>query len=531
MTFGDRELGDLILAGLVADSSARLWVRTTRPGVHQVELCAEGETARFDIDVREGPADHTHAWSVPIDIPGLAPLRPGARHTVRLLRAGAEISSATFRTAPSGRSASPRRWTFGAFSCHQPFAKDGGMQRESDSMLRAAHTALTEADVPFVLMMGDQMYADDPAEFSLYDRHYFREQYFREIHPADRTSLLECSAEEVRAMFQRRYRIFWASERFTRIQRAFACYPMIDDHEIIDNFGTHPAHATPRWRSVREGSLDAAYDYQLSRVLPPRPGGGRPDAFDHGFVWGPAAVWVMDVRSQRRTSGGRTRVFTEAQLDAFSEFLARHAHLPLQVVTVPIPLAFIEGVVADAVGQLLGKGSDVHERWSHSSSVDARDRWVGILLEHARAFPRRRIVLLGGDVHTGSAFTLDFGGGVQMHQLTSSAICNVESRLVAWAAELASKSVDSIALSGGSRATVRLLEGVTRGRDRNPFGRLNIGLVDVTDYGDDVAVGLRLVSHDGKGNPVTVFDSGEIGRRPGEDRRPHVDAEGHIVAQ
>jgi hypothetical protein len=113
-------------------------------------------------------------------------------------------------------------------------------------------------------------------------------------------------------------------------------------------------------------------------------------------------------------------------------------------------------------------------------------------------------------VHSGAAFSIAFEHGVRIHQLTSSAISHHENILVAKACELASKTVTSIELPGGPNATVTLLRGVTPDRDRNPFGQLNIGLVDITDHADHIGIGLRLVSHDGEGRPVTVFDSGEI---------------------
>ncbi|MCX4239238.1 alkaline phosphatase D family protein [Paraliomyxa miuraensis] len=517
MAFGDVELQDMVAVGLTTARSARVWARSVHAGRHRLVLRpADAEAAVIDVEVALDPSvdDGTGAWTLPGSFAHAGDLEPDCAYAVELSFDGRRLAHAAFRTAPRDRASAPPRWSFGALSCHQPFDDHGEIAAEADSMLRAVGQAYEEADVRFVLLMGDQSYADRPAHASL-----FLDEYFARVAPPGRTRLLDCTASEVRALYQRRHRVFWGCHELSRLQSSHCCYPMLDDHEVVDNFGSDPAHEGPAWANVRQGALDAFFDYQGARVHERGPSGERPPFLDWGFRWGPAAVWGMDIRSHRRTVDGVTTVYTDAQLGALQRFLAAHAELPLLVLMTPIPLVHIEGHLVTILGHLLSEGSDLHERWSHPRCRRDRDRFVSILLEHGLAHPLQRIVLLGGDVHAGAAFEIDFSGGVQLVQLTSSAVSNREGWLVRKACESAAHSVKRIELLDGRHGDVGLIRGQAEGRDHNPFGDLNAGIVDVYDHGDRVDVGLRLVSHDGEGNPRIVFETGELGRRRDRSER------------
>lgn len=512
MTFG-RELQHALGVGRVTASHARVWARSDRPGPHRIVIRRRGtpgaartEDVSLSLDIDDG----TGAWTLPRS----GELEPDREYEVELWADGAHLRSAAFRTAPKSRDASPKRWSFGVVSCHQPFSPDGEVAAAAESMLRATLRAYQEADARFILMMGDQTYADLPRGHSLFD-----DAHFAQIAPPGRDSLLDCTAEEVRSIYQRRHRLFWGVPGFERLQARFACYPMPDDHEIVDNFGSHPDHATPKWDAIRAGALDAFFDYQGARVHCRDAGGARPAALDWGFSSGCAAVWGLDVRSNRRSESDHTRVYSDDQYDAFVSFLEAHAELPLLVLMTPIPLVHVEGLLIATASRVLGEGSDLHERWSHPRVREDRNRLLRAVIEHSRRNPHQRIVSVAGDVHAGAAFEIDFDGGVQMLQLTSSALTNREGWVVRAACKQAARSVDDIEIADDLRGSVNLLGGCSDAVARNPFGELNAGLVDVYDHGDRVGVGLRLISHDGEGNPTTVFDSGEVGRTVEPDRR------------
>lgn len=523
MPFGDKQLEHMIAAGACDHRSVRVWARSAVRGTHRIRLRRQvvgaAKLSREDlreIEVALDPAvrDGTGAWSFGAE-PSVEPLRPNTRYTLELRHGAVCLATAAFRTAVvPGASPQTRRWSFGALSCHQPFGDDGEVTDDAISMLSAVMAAYVDADVRFILLMGDQTYSDMPADKSL-----FNAEHFAQVAPPGRAQLLDCSADEIRALYQRRHRIFWACEPFVRLQSAFACYPMLDDHEIIDNFGSDPAHVGPQWEALRRGALDAFFDYQGARVLPRTADGLRPRTLDWGFRFGPAAVWGMDTRSLRRTVDDVTTVYGEQQFAALKRFIAAQADAKLLVLMSPIPLVHVEGKVVELAGAVLGKGSDLHERWAHPQCRHDRDQLLSILRAHARRHPRQRIIVVSGDVHAGAAFQIDFEDGAQLIQMTSSAVSNSESWWVAKACEIAAHTVDIVELADGSRGRVSLIRGESDEAASNPYGGLNAGIVDVYDHGDTVAVGFRLVGHDGRGGAITVFDTGQIGWRRDPQRR------------
>ncbi len=85
-------------------------------------------------------------------------------------------------------------------------------------------------------------------------------------------------------------------------------FPIWDDHDIIDNWGSDPAHQRTPWLSVGEGARQAYYDYQGSRVLP----SPDRDAFHYSIEYGRVAIFLMDLRAERR-AGKNGRLFSESQ--------------------------------------------------------------------------------------------------------------------------------------------------------------------------------------------------------------------------
>ena len=88
-------------------------------------------------------------------------------------------------------------------------------------MLRAARAQVEEDDVPFVLLMGDQLYTDAPKSRSLFDAKY--------VETLGVGDILECSAAEVRRLLHRRYRRFAGAPGFAELLASTATLPMPDD--------------------------------------------------------------------------------------------------------------------------------------------------------------------------------------------------------------------------------------------------------------------------------------------------------------
>ncbi len=495
MQFGE-ELQSMVVIGAVTASSVRLWCRAVGTGPYRLIIEPVGSPPiTVDIEIRDGSADHTGAWTYPDEFPGASRLAPTTAHELRIAdHDGSVVGCGRFTTAPESANA-PHAFTFAAMSCHQPFDNKGELSERSRSMLRVAHEAMTVRGAQFFLAMGDQVYSDAPPAHSLFD-----ESYFQRVAPPGRASLLECTRGEIRALFQQRYRQFWAIPELQRLYAEFPSWPMLDDHEIVDNFGSLEEHALPPWDSVREGALDAFHDYQGSRVLAATPA-DRPRSFDHGFRWGTTAVYQIDNRSERRAYAEHTQVVTPAQLSTFSEFLRAHDDARLLIIMVPVPLVFVPSRLANLAGALTHH--EGIERWSHERCRPDRDRIFRLLVEHARAHPAQKLLLLSGDIHAGTAFQIKWTEGLVFHQLTASALTNKESFVTTFLTELAPRTVSSLSC-GDLEAEVSLVAAADGAPAQNPFGRLNLGFVHVDDDGHRTRVQLELVSASDDERPIPV---------------------------
>lgn len=483
-----RSIGDAVAVGAVDARSARLWVRTTAPGPHEVEVWSQAE--RRHGPVLLGPpagADGTASFVFPDEVPGAGELSPGTAWRFRVRRGEQVLGEGRFETAPASPELAPPRCAIAIMSCHQPYDDHGALHAPSLETLQVLDGALRERHVKRVLLMGDQMYADYPQRLSLFDP-----AFFATLAPPGRRTIHDCTREEVRALYQRRYRAFWSIERFRELLASYPCYPVPDDHEVCDNFGSAPEHASPAWEALRDGALDAFDDYQglltAARTVP------RRASFDWSLRYGAVGAFGLDVRSRRRHDGASLRVCADEQLDALERWLGASSALDVVMVVSSVPLAIFPAWVASLGSRLLGKDSDAADRWSHPDAAGSRRRLTAMLFEHQRRNPRQRVLLLGGDIHIGCAvrFVWRDRAVPPLYQLVSSSVSNLTDAL----RRKLGKAVAH--LDGGADdlwERSELLPGAP-GADANPFDGLNAGVVGIArrpDGGHDVS--FELISH------------------------------------
>lgn len=367
-------------------------------------------------------------------------------------------------------------------------------------MLAAARRCLEARDVKAVFMMGDQMYADLPHALSL-----FEERYFRRVAPPGRRRIQDCTAAEVRRLYQQRYRLFWNVEGLQEIFATRPCYMILDDHDIVDNWGSDPAHQTPEWEAVGEGARWAYYDYQASRMRPYRP--ALPAAFHYEVSYGCAATFVMDLRSERR-AGDEGRLYSEAQERDLRAFLQRHASKKVLFFVLSVPPVHLPRLLTQVAARLTPDGEDFSDRWSAPALVRDRDRFLKIIHGHGKRHPEQRIVFLGGDIHIGCVHRIDWDDGGSIYQLISSGLTHRASlplRLGAqWLIRLKRRLVT---VGGDLGADVRLLGAAARGGE-NPYGGHNLGIVEVDASAQDGPARLRFLLYGHTGDePVCVYAS------------------------
>lgn len=500
--FASAPIENMVAVGAVTPRAARVWIRAARPGRLVVRYGAErgGRLASFEVDAR-GRADADNTLVVQLPHGEDAPLEAGCvyRFSVCYAGDGTVLGDGRFETAPESAAAAADRFAVAVMSCNQPFDDGGRPARAGAEMLAAAARCLETHATKLVLTIGDQMYVDYPPKLSL-----FEPAYFRRVAPPGRGGILDCTAEEVRALLQQRHRYFWNMEGWRRLHVRYACYPMLDDHELADNWGSDPAHLTPAWRAYRDGARAAFFDYQGSRVSR---GSVAGEDFDFDAVYGPLAIYALDVRSNRRV-GDDARIYSRKQHERLLDFLSTHRERDVVCLVLPVPVVHLPRWAAK-LGRFLTPGNeDFSDRWSTAGHIDDRNRLLRALHRHQRENPEQRVALVSGDVHLACAHAIKWSDGTRpLLQFVSSGITNEVGRGTQLAAKLSILANQKVVIGGSDiEANVHLLDGAPK-RHANPYTGLNLGLLELERDGSG-RYGLRFLIYGHRhAEPVCVYRS------------------------
>jgi alkaline phosphatase D len=352
-----------------------------------------------------------------------------------------------------------------------------------------------------VLTLGDQMYTDYPPALSLFDA-----DYFASVAPPGRDRIIDCTAAEVRAMLQQRHRLFLNMPGWRRLHARYPCYPMWDDHEMVDNWGSDPVHSTAQWQAFREGGRQAYFDYQGSRVL------GRAEAgadFDFEIEWGPMAIYALDLRSNRFVRDDEhAQICSPEQERRFGDFLRRNADRDVLGIALSVPMVHLPRWATRLGHFVMRGGEDFSDRWASPAYVAQRDRLLMMLHDHQRAHREQRILLLSGDIHVACAHEIVWDDGTRpLLQLVSSGITNHVSPATQLAARASILAKQKIRLDeAGLEARVPLVRGEAP-LGANPYTQLNLGLIELEREGNGrYRVRFLVYGHDGT-EPVCVYRS------------------------
>jgi alkaline phosphatase D len=502
------QLERMVAVGRTTPTSVRIWLRAEAAGPHRLTIvrATSGDpVAQVEFGVpAAGGRDLTHGVGYPDDFPGEAPLAPltAYRFEVQRVAGWRSVGTGRFETAPASAGDTPDRFSIAVLSCHQPFDSEGELAPAHMRVFEVLETILARNEARFAILAGDQMYSDLPDRCSLLDAHYLGLV-------AGTGSLLSLDAKKVRSLYQDRYRSFFAMPDVQKLYANRSTYPILDDHEIFDDWGSLAVHAESSHAAVLEGARRAYLDYQGSRVLPASE--ELPASFHYSFGYGCVGVFVMDLRSERRVVAGGNQLYGESQLEDLRAFLAASGDKRLILVVTSVPVVHVPEWLADAGYELVGTKIDFGDQWSLAANRPARDRLLALLLAHQDAHRDQRIVIVGGDVHISCALELAFEGLPPMHQLTASAISNSGSRFQGWAGGQGPKRTPTLTVqtpAGPRRADVSLAR---RLKGDNPYGGINVGLIEVDAGSDPLRIRFQIWSYDRKGTkqllPVAKYVS------------------------
>lgn len=490
----------MVAIGRLAPDRARIWFRAHAPGEVRVLWRPERSASPWEEARGTFPSGADGDLTGIADLGDGAALAPGTRYEYRVLHeSGRELGSGAFETPPDHRG--PMRIRVGLLSCHQPFDGRGRLRADAVAMLTAMLRHFEAQRPDMVFTVGDQMYTDAPSALSI-----FRRKHFRTIAPPGRHQITDCSPEEVRRLLGERYRIFWNVPGWQELHARYPCYPMLDDHEMVDNWGSLPAHQQPEWRAFELGARRAYMDYQGSRVLDCS--GSLPGNFSYIIDHGPLSAFVTDLRSERR-AGPNGRLISDEQEEALRNFLETRSDRGVALIVFTVPIVHLPRAIAQGATRLAPFFGDFADRWSTGAHRLNRDRVLRILYEHHLRHPRQRVVLLSGDIHIACAHAIEWGKERPwpLYQFVSSGVTHRSTRVVYLASEGLIRMNRHVTLCDGMRLPVKLVSGSVSAH-RNPCGGLNMGTLEVDATEDPSSPRIRFLIHGHRGeHTVCRFES------------------------
>ena len=192
--------------------------------------------------------------------------------------------------------------------------------------------------------------------------------------------------------YRRNYVQSWLKdEHAAQVLRSFPHYMTLDDHEIVDNFGTDPEEAEAE-QSLRKPALLAYHEYVGSRQ-PSAP--ERPESLYYQFAHGTTRFFVLDTRTERSVKDNR--IIGDAQLKALEAWLKDtkkdEAH-DLRFIVSSVP--FVAQLRPPGLDRNRERLSDKSaDKWCGDDWKAQRDRIICAICEAEID----RLVFLVGDMH------------------------------------------------------------------------------------------------------------------------------------
>lgn len=389
--------------GAISDRGVRVWLRM--PGVARVAVRLEVDGEALVVEEASAGPDTDWTAAIELVLPASLPERPF------VVAVGPPLGR-TLHGRLAAAPGTPSSFTFAFGSCNLAFRERRGrvVPAAATRIYDAMADDLERADARFALWIGDQVYADGCDALSV-DALVGRDD--------------GAAADEGRLLAAYRFitRCYLGVPGFAALRRRFPSLCMWDDHEIVDDWGAHVVDGAYDRARLRAASRAYA-EYQHAR----NPGGdaAATPPFAWRFTHGDCAFVALDMRGPRDL--GRRQALGEEQWRELEGWLAGEEaeRVATLFVVVVMPVAHAARWFVRALEHLpVRVASAVRDRWCSSYFAGERDRLLGMLRAWRARRPERQVILLSGDVHAASAFTIrERDGGGLIHQLTSSALAS-----------------------------------------------------------------------------------------------------------
>jgi alkaline phosphatase D len=393
-------MSELLLGPIVGGIShrrANLWGRAEGPGILHAWLGQQPDLSDARLAAQSLPLTAEDGFAGVAPISGLF---PDTRYHYALTLSSQPPDPFAgpypqFTTFPL--TGQPRPFNFAFGSCFLPV--DGS----SGTIFKAIEDRRLKDDLRFILLTGDQIYADN--------YHY------------NGLGSVACNLQEYRAVYQH----VWSNPPFRQMLQNLPAFMTLDDHEVDDDWTWVDKERTraqiPVWNRVWrwlkrrapfewkipnqrvQDALQAYWEHQGMHAphfeLPPRREqsgqysleSGDPGSLAYTFTFGAAAFFVLDTRTMRVKARGWRSILGEGQWKALEEWLLE--------VKEDYPLKF-----------LVSSGSVLFRM-----ALDITgDRWPGFPRERSRllnflsANGIHGVYILSGDMHSSHAICANLYG-------------------------------------------------------------------------------------------------------------------------
>ena len=461
------KLNSGIIVGHTTKSTAKLWVRTYRPGIWWLILCESPIKGADLVRLEEQPVkDYLDSMGIvycaakkrrfenrPSDQTGtfaFVGLKPATRYYYYLIADDLEVMRRTeigfestqwFRTLE----ASPKEVRFGFYSCHDPFSVTG----HGEGLWANFYQLLCQRKADFVIGGGDQVYVDTNRDEDMPDMwKWLRSQKLSIIENfsnPDGSLKHEEITDRFVEIYHQYYRFYWAFPNLQKTYKAFPQYMVWDDHEIMDGWGS----LTKDERNARLNRLLQDDDNEINEQLvdcifkaaitaydnyqhshnPTTPGGlSHPDSavWDYGFHYGAFSFYALDMRGHHDfESETDDKLLGIEQMERFFQWVDRPATRRSKFVFIisPVPLVHWNETLANWA-DFGSQKDDFRDEWGHESNHKERNCLLKKMLFSSH-YQDQTVVFLSGDVHSASAFRIlqpkEFSKA-RVYNITSSAI-------------------------------------------------------------------------------------------------------------
>ncbi|HLP46364.1 MAG TPA: alkaline phosphatase D family protein [Candidatus Kapabacteria bacterium] len=307
-------------------------------------------------------------------------------------------------------------FSFGLISCHKAYKSIPVYQAVVARMWNFLYDKLTEKKSSFLLQVGDQVYCD------LVENNAFEK--CKNLKDQD-------DHKQMVDFYREIYTEHWGFPEVQRVMSTFPQYMILDDHEILNAWGSNIKHRTD-YLKIFDAAREAYVEFQHSH----NPASLRNGELHYAFYYGSAAFLVMDLRSHRGENKGTDQypLAGKEQWEDIENWLKndRVKESKVLFVVTSVPVFHLSPIFTS---QKLVK-LHIEDHWSTNTNKNERRKLLKLLLDWSDN-ENKQIFILGGDIHLGTEVCArEERTGKNIQQITSSPITNKPTPLPNFIAEL-----------------------------------------------------------------------------------------------